>query len=204
MNLKEAFRYQSFITRLSTEASMLLGSNETIVSVTEHHMLSEASPELQDKTVEKQRPVFDPDPAKIITLMEKLIETRETLTTAIAEAKYYCYRNLDALLETNKMRKVLASALQTAIKMPRAETEVNATGYKFNNEGNQTPFTYKVKRVPVPRIEISQLKAKNSEVRKKADETSTDIDQIMVNTTVDFDPPFDINSTLEEILTSMD
>lgn len=204
MNLKEAFRYQSFIARLSAEASTLLGSNETIINVTERHMLSEASPELQDKTVEKQRPVFDPDPAKIIELMEKLIETRGTLTIAIAEAKYYYDHNLDALLETNKMRKVLATALQTAIKMPRAETEVNATGYKFNNEGNQTPFTYKVKRTPMPRIEISQLKAKNSEVRKKADETSTDIDQIMVNTTVDFDPPFDINSTLEEILTSMD
>lgn len=204
MNLKEAFRYQSFIARLSAEASILLGSNETIVSVTEHHMLSEASPELQDRIVERQRPVFDPDPAKIIALVEKLIETREALTTAIAEAKHDCHRNLDALLETNKLRKVLATALQTAIKMPRAETEVNATGYKFNNEGNQTPFTYKVKRTPTPRIEISRLKAKNSEVRKKADETSTDIDQIMVNTAVDFDPPFDINSTLEEILTSMD
>lgn len=204
MNLKEAFRYQSFITRLSTEASMLLGSNETIISVTEHHMLSEASPELQDKIVEKQRPVFDPDPAKIIELMEKLIETRGTLTVAIASAKHISYRNLDALLETNKMRKVLASALQTAIKTPLAETEICATSYKFNNEGNQAPFTYKVKRVPMPRIEISQLKAKNSEIRKKADETSNIIDQIMVNTTVDFDPPFDVNSTLEEILTSMD
>lgn len=204
MNLKEAFRYQSFIAKLAAEASNLLWSNETIVNVTEHHMLSEASPELQDKVVERQRPVFDPDPAKIIALVEKIIETRETLTVAIANAKHNSYRNLDALLETNKLRKVLATALQTAIKMPRAETEVNATGYKFNNEGNQTPFTYKVKRTPMPRIEISQLKAKNSEIRKKADETSNIIDQIMVNTTVDFDPPFDVNSTLEEILTSMD
>lgn len=200
MNLKEAFRYQSFIQRTFSEACGILKSRPNMLKATEHHMISAADPDAQDKDVERPRPAFDPDPEKVIELMDSLIRARENLTKAIAEAKNEIQNELDALIETNKMRQNMYESIQVALNMPTKEVKTTGTGYKFNNDGNQMPFSYDITYTPELRIPKARLTEKNAALRKKTNEASNRIDSIVINTNVNFTPPYDVDLTLEEIL----
>lgn len=171
-----------------------------MLKATEHHMINAANPDAQDKDVERPRPAFDPEPERVIALMEKLILARENLTKAIAEAKYEIQNELDALIETNKMRQAMSESIQVALNMPTKEVKTTGTGYKFNNDGNQMPFSYDITYTPELRISKAKLTEKNAALRKKANEASNKIDSIVINTQVNFTPPYDVDLTLEEIL----
>lgn len=200
MNLKEAFRYQSFIQRTFNEACGILKSRPNMLKATEHHMISAADPDAQDKDVERPRPAFDPDPEKVVELMDSLVRARENLTKAIAEAKNEIQNELDALIETNKMRQNMYESIQVALNMPTKEVKTTGTGYKFNNDGNQMPFSYDITYTPELRIPKAKLTEKNAALRKETNEASNKIDSIVINTNVNFTPPYDVDLTLEEIL----
>lgn len=203
MNLKEAFRYQSFIMQTFASAANILTSPSHMMKVTENHMISKANAEAADEIRERPRPENDVDPNKIIRLMDSLIVERETLTKAIADAKSGTKENLDTLLETNKMRQTYAAHLRKVCNMPTKETETQSTGRKFNNEGNQITFVYPVTVTPELLVDKTSIKEKANKLRQDADNTSNAIDSIMVNTIVDYTPPYDVNMSLEEVLESM-
>lgn len=72
------------------------------------------------------------------------------------------------------------------------------TGYRFNAEGNQISYRCDVKRVTTINYDRNVIRAELGKLNRKADETSTKIDLCMVTSTVDYEPPFDVNSSFAE------
>ena len=72
------------------------------------------------------------------------------------------------------------------------------TGYRFNNEGNQVSYRCDVKRVTTINFDRNKVRSMCADLSKKADEVSAALDTALVNTTVEYEVPFDVNDTFAE------
>ena len=72
------------------------------------------------------------------------------------------------------------------------------TGYRFNAEGNQISYRCDVKRVTTINYDRNVIRAELGKLNMLADETSTKIDLCLVTSKVDYEPPFDVNSSFAE------
>ena len=73
--------------------------------------------------------------------------------------------------------------------------------YKFNVEGNQTPYIYEIEVVSEEAYDKTGAKTLMREMISKADEVSAAIDAAMINTKVDYEPVFDVNETFDDVMT---
>lgn len=72
---------------------------------------------------------------------------------------------------------------------------------KFNGEGNQTTYTYDIKEITTIDFDRNKVKAIASRLRRELDETSTEIDKMMLETSVYYVSIFEIGDDLEEAVT---
>ena len=72
------------------------------------------------------------------------------------------------------------------------------TGYRFNAEGNQVTYRCDVKQVTTINYDRKVIRAELARLNRKADEISTRLDLCLVTTAVDYQPPFDVNSSFSE------
>ena len=70
--------------------------------------------------------------------------------------------------------------------------------YRFNAEGNQISYRCDVKRVTTINYDRNVIRTELGKLNKQADETSTKIDLCLVTSKVDYEPPFDANSSFAE------
>lgn len=200
MNLKEAFRYQNFLESFIRSASSSLTSKQHSLTVTKTHMRNKANPDTDDLIeVVQNDDVFYPND-DVIAFMEWLVNEREKLTMAIGRAKSSIGFDIDAAVETNKFRQILSNSIKSMLKYTPSKKIESGTDYKFNIEGNQTPYFYE--------IEVTSTEAYNRTYAKKimrsmtsvADKTSSDIDAAMINTDVDYTPIYDVNESFEDVM----
>lgn len=197
MNLKESFRYQSFLDSMMTNGKAYISNADHCLTTKEIHHKSTRNPDAADeeKIVEKEVPFHVND---VIEFMEWLIGQKMFLTEAIGKAKAGLPQNMDALVESNKHRQTLASAMKYMLNYKSRKATTQQQDYKFNNEGNQMAYLYEVETVFEEKFNRDQIKKRIRELMESADEISTEIDSILINTKVDVYPMLDVNSDFED------
>lgn len=199
MNLRESFQYMNFLDGKLEEIEWKLRDTKNVVTIKETHMKSASNPNFQDedKTIE---PDIEFEAVQLIDFMDVIMKEKAELSKAIHEAKNKAEVNLDHAISLNKAKQKQAIILQRLIDLKTKEEERRETAYMINNEGNQVPFYYPVKRVATINYDRNKVKKRYKAIKKECDEMSTLIDKIQINTEVVFDPKWDVSDTLEDML----
>lgn len=200
MNLKEAFRYQSFLTSIMFQATESIKQREHSLKVTRTHLRNAVNPDAQNTVTEDSvtDKIFPND--DVIRLMEALIDEKIGLTQAINKAKSSAEMDIDAAIEGNKFRQQASKAIATMLAYRAKTTKEQGRDYKFNVEGNQTPYVYDIE---VNYVEAFDRTADREILRKMtsySDTVSSNIDVLMVKTTVDFQPKYNVNDSFVDIM----
>lgn len=199
MNLRESFQYMNFLDEKLEDIEWKLRDTKNVVTIKETHMKSASNPNFQDedKTIE---PDIEFEAVQLIDFMDVIMKEKTELSMAIHEAKNKAEVNLDHAISLNKAKQKQAIILKRLIDLKTKEEERRETAYMINNEGNQVPFYYPVKRVATINYDRNKVKARYKAIKKECDEMSTLIDKIQINTEVVFDPKWDVFYTLEDML----
>lgn len=197
MNLKEAFRYQKFLDTLMLEASSSIQNMAHAANVMERHIRSTANPEAQDSVEEPVVEDFVKNDDAIL-LISFLIFEKEKLSNAIAKAKANAGFDIDAAIETNKYRQTAASAIRNMLRFKPNTKKTKGVDYKFDINGTQVPYRYDVEVVSTDAFNRDYAKQMLNRLMTVSDATSSAIDSIVVNTAVEYEPPFDVNSNFED------
>lgn len=199
MNLRESFQYMNFLDGKLEDIEWKLRDTKNVVTIKETHMKSASNPNFQDedKVIE---PDIEFEAVQLIDFMDEIMKEKAELSKAIHEAKNKAEVNLDHAISLNKAKQKQAIILKRLIDLKTKEEERRETAYMINNEGNQVPFYYPVKRVATINYDRNKVKARYKAIKKECDEMSTLIDKIQINTEVVFDPKWDVSDTLEDML----
>lgn len=199
MNLKESFRYQNYLDELFSRIHGYLCSRGNVTKVTEYHMRSKANPEAEDETVDASEVrLFDFPVGHLIDFMLAVSDEKRRLSVAIAKAKSACPVLIDAEIAGNRMVREIAACLGRMGSIKASENKLTRTGYKFNAEGNQTPYAYEVKSVVSIDFDRNAVKKIAREQFVRADETSAEIDRALIETMVDIEPVFSVSDSFED------
>ena len=203
MNLKDAFRAQNKLISLMNEAEYILQDDENLLKIKTTHLRSKVMPDDRDAVVETASPSEYAEHINAVAafLMAMLAE-REKLSAAICTAKKELPIDMDSEVGLNRVRQNLAQTFRhmTALRSSEQIIDGGGTGYHFNSDGNQVSYRCDAKKVTVIKFDRKKVRGMSAELSRKADETSAQLDQYMVNITVDYELPFDINDSFDLIL----
>lgn len=199
MNLKEAFRYQNFLDELLGTAYSYLNNKNFVVSTVETHLKSQVNPDAKDEVIEVQKP-YDVEftPNDLIDFVVKVINEKERLSNIISDAKMRTEIDIDVAIALNKKKQGFARVLQSLSDVKSGEKVKNASDYKFNTDGNQISYYYKINEVTKIDFDRNDVRGLYKKLLKETDEVSTKLDSILINTELDFDPNWDLNDSFEE------
>lgn len=199
MNLKEAFRYQNFLDELLGTAYSYLNNKNFVVSTVETHLKSQVNPDAKDEVIEVQKP-YDVEftPNDLIDFVVKIINEKERLSNIISDAKMRTEIDIDVAIALNKKKQGFARVLQSLSDIKSGEKVKNASDYKFNTDGNQISYYYKINEVTKIDFDRNDVRGLYKKLLKETDEVSTKLDSILINTELDFDPNWDLNDSFEE------
>ena len=200
MNLKESFRYQNFLENMLAYAGNSLTDREHSLTITKNHLRKKANAEAEDmmETVDVGEFFKNDDVLKFMTM---LVEERSKLTNAISKAKASIGFDLDAAIETNKFRQTVANRVKTMLRFTASKRTERGTDYKFNVEGNQTQYYYDIEVKANEAFDRSVAKDTMRKLILEADKVSAEIDSAMINTMVEYDAPFNVNDSFEDVMT---
>ena len=200
MNLKESFRYQNFLENMLAYAGNSLTDREHSLTITKNHLRKKANAEAEDmmETVDVGEFFKKDDVLKFMTM---LVEERSKLTNAIGKAKASIGFDLDAAIETNKFRQTVANRVKTMLRFTASKRTERGTDYKFNVEGNQTQYYYDIEVKANEAFDRSVAKDTMRKLILEADKVSAEIDSAMINTMVEYDAPFNVNESFEDVMT---
>lgn len=200
MNLKESFRYQNFLENMLAYAGNSLTDREHSLTITKNHLRKKANAEAEDmmETVDVGELFKNDDVLKFMTM---LVEERSKLTNAIGKAKASIGFDLDAAIETNKFRQTVANRVKTMLRFTASKRTERGTDYKFNVEGNQTQYYYDIEVKANEAFDRSVAKDTMRKLILEADKVSAEIDSAMINTMVEYDAPFNVNDSFEDVMT---
>lgn len=199
MILKEAFRYQNFLDELLGTAYSYLNNKNFVVSTVETHLKSQVNPDAKDEVIEVQKP-YDVEftPNDLIDFVVKVINEKEKISNIISDAKMRTEIDIDVAIALNKKKQGLARVLQSLSNIKSGEKVRNASDYKFNIDGNQVSYYYKINEVTQIDFNRNDVRGLYKKLLKETDEVSTKLDSILINTELDFNPSWDINDSFEE------
>ena len=201
MILKEAFRYQNYLTSLFVQATGYLSREDFITTTIQKHNRTKVNPDAQDEDIVVPK-VFTVDykPNDLINFVVKLIDEKQKLSNAIAEAKKSLDIDVDAAMSMNKTKQDFISVLHRMASIKSSESDKEGTSYKFNNDGDQVSYRYPVKEVKTIDYDRNAVKGLISKYKKETDQISTTRDRIDIMTDVDYTPVWEVDTPLEDIL----
>ncbi|MCM1569123.1 MAG: hypothetical protein NC081_06715 [Roseburia sp.] len=199
MNLKEAFRYQNFLGQIMSEAGNSLTKQEHCLTTTKRHLRNKANPEAQDMQEEVDFGEFYKND-DVLDLMLLLVDEREKLSTAIGKAKASVRFDIDAAVETNKFRQIVVLRAKSMLRNSASKRIEQGRDYKFNVEGNQTQYFYDIEVETADAFDRARAKDVAREIMSKADVASAEIDAALINTQVDYVPPFNVNGSFDDVM----
>lgn len=204
MNLKDAFRVQNKLQSVMAEAMDILEDHRNIVKVKTTHLRSRVMDDAQDLVVEENAPSEYAGHANAIAaFLMAMMEEREKLSQAIRNAKGKLTLDLDSEVGLNRQRQALARVFRSMTTLRNSEKIITdgGTGYRFNGEGNQVLYRCDAKQVVTIDFDRNKIRALASSLGQKSDALSMEMDKCLVNTEVDYVPPFDLNDSFDTILT---
>lgn len=197
MNLKEAFRYQNKIQALMCEAEDILRNRANITKVTNTNLRHKVMPEASDETVvEIPETEYCDKITDVALFLVFLLEEKSALAAAIRRAKNNLEIDMDSEVALNSARQTVAEIFRTMNGIRSSEQTIanGGTGYRFNADGNQVTYRCDVRRVTTINYDRNVIRAELGRLDRAADEMSAKLDICMVTSSVDYTPPFDVNS----------
>lgn len=203
MNLKDAFRYQNYLSDMLDKLSYNIAYMNP-VKVTETHNRSKACPEAEDEVIDATEQRFvNASIDDILEFMEDVEYEKGELSREIAKAKAATEFCLDAEMANNRTARKSANILKGLIaKGGEKEEKKEGRSYRINVEGNQVPYSYEVVRHMEPDFDVDKVRERYKSKLSQADRTSSEIDRYLLDTNINFYPLFDINEHLEEAIVS--
>jgi len=201
MNLKEAFRYQNKLQSFMDEAQQVLDYNENVTKVENTYLRHKVMSEAEDETVttvpetEYYEQITD-----LARFLVYLLDEKATLFAAIRKAKSALEIDMDSEVSLNASRQNIARTFKHLNDLRSSEQMISngGTGYRFNADGNQISYRCDVKRVTTIDYDRNAVRSILGKLNKEADDTSAKIDLCLVTSSVDYEPPFDVNSSFAE------
>lgn len=198
---QEAFRYQNYLSLLLSQTMNYLSCESYITTTIQSHNRTKVNPDVQDEKITIQKPynvIFKPN--DLIDFVVKVIEEKEKLSNAIAESKRTLEFDIDAAMSINKMKQEFIQTLRRMAVIKSTELEKEGTSYKFNNDGDQVSYRYPVKEVKTIDYDRNTVKSLISKFKKETDKISTERDRIDIMIEVNYDPIWEVDTPLEDIL----
>ena len=204
MNLKESYRYANYLDSLLRRAYTYLGNTGFVTTTVEEHLRSKSNPDVDDETIEVQKP-YDVEftPNQVIDFVVKVLDEKEKLSDAIAEAKSTTEINIDNAISMNKKKQGFVSVLNGIADIKPSETKTTSKSYKFDINGEQKPYVYDVNRKISIDFDRNNVRKLVKKYLKETDEISSKLDLIEITTQVDIEPRFDVNDKFEELVVAM-
>lgn len=201
MNLKESYRYANYLDRLLITADTYLRNKGFVTTTEQNHMRSKANSEAQDEIIVVQKP-YDVDftPNDIIDFVVKVINEKENLFSAIADAKVSAEINIDNAIAMNKKKQSFVNTLNTIVSIKPSETQSIGKDYKFDINNEQKPYSYQIISKTSIDFDRNSVKGLIKKYNKECDEISSKLDEIEITTSVDFTPLFDVNDSFEDLV----
>ena len=203
MVLKEAYRYQKFLSQMIQSAEYYLYKKDFVTTVEQYHERKKSNPDAENETVQKENPTkssVDFSVNDLLRFIPELLEEKENLSIAINKAKNTTEIDIDASLSMNKQKQEFIRVLNDMNSKKSCEKTIAGKGYKFNVNNEQVPYIYDVVEKTTIDFDRNTVKALIKKYSKETDHVSTMLDRIVLTTQVDFDPKYDVNDTLEELL----
>lgn len=204
MNLSDAYAYKEFIENVINNASLYISDNNLLIEDVEHHKVSDAG--IGKENFEKIIGTGSRYKASdVIELIQNLICELENLSDAICYSKDSCDYYIESMQAVQKEKKVFLDELGFAVsKVPHNSTiKESGRSYDMCGDGDQVVYRYDID-VEQRYIEgINDIKEELHKERKKLREDENLLKRIMLDTTVDFNPKYDIEQSFEEIMEDM-
>ena len=203
MNLKDAFRAQNKLQSLMDEAGEILQDRGNTLKVTTTHLRSKVMPEAQDAVTEDApSSEYAEHINQVAAFLMTMLAEREKLSAAICNAKAKLPLDMDSETGLNRVRQTLADTFRRMAALRNSEVVIanGGSGYRFNGEGNQVSYRCDARRVTTINFDRNKVRGMAAELGRKADEVSAKLDQCLVNTTVDYTLPFEMNDSFDVIL----
>lgn len=201
MNLKESFRYQNFLDSLISSARSSITNPMHGMVVTKYHMKSKTNPEAEDLKEIVEVEGFYPNDTVVEFLMWAIKE-KENLANLISKAKVTSEFDLDSAVSANRQRKEAIRSINSLLARKESKTKEFGTDYKFNVEGDQVTYRYEIEVERKENFNRAELKAVVKSLNSKCDETSSKIDEFLINTILDYTPRFDVNISFDDVMES--
>lgn len=201
MNLKESYRYANYLDCLLITADTYLRNKGFVTTTEQNHLRSKANPDAQDEIVAVQKP-YDVDfkPNDIIDFVVKVINEKEKLFSAIADAKARTEINIDNAVAMNKKKQSFVNTLNSIVSIKSSETQSMGKDYKFDINNEQKPYSYQIISKTSIDFDRNSVKGLIKKYNKECDEISSKLDEIEITTQVDFTPLFDVNDSFEDLV----
>lgn len=202
MNLKEAFRFQNKLQSVLEETKRILGREQNVTKIKNTYLRKKVMPEAENETVEELPPTeYAEHITEMAGFLMYVLEEKEKLFRAIREAKTGLDLDIDSETSLNASRQSAAKVLMSMAGLRSSEIVISngGYGYRFNTDGNQVSYKCDVKKVTTINFNRNTIRRYAKELNAKADAISADIDRSVVNTTVNYLPPFDVNSSFADI-----
>lgn len=201
MILKEAFRYQNYLSSLFTETVGYLSREDFITTTTQNHNRKKSNPDADDEKVVVQKPYnVEFKSNNLIDFAVKLIDEKQKLSDAITEAKKTTSFDVDAAMSMNKTKQGFIHVLRRMASIKPIESEKEGVSYKFNNDGDQVSYRYPIKEVKTIDYDRDDVKKLIDKYKKETDKISTERDRIDIMTEVDYKPIWEVDTPLEDII----
>lgn len=201
MNLKEAFRYQNKLQSFMDEAQGILGRDANITKVENTYLRHKVMAEAEDETVQiAPETEYYEQITDIARFLLYLLGEKERLFAAIREAKSALEIDMDSEVSLNATRQAIARIFKRMSDLRNSEQTVSSggLGYRFNADGNQVSYRCDVRKVTTINYDRNVIRRELAKLNTRADETSTKLDLCLVTSRVDYEPPFDVNSSFSE------
>lgn len=201
MNLKESYRYANYLDRMLITADTYLRNKGFVTTTEQNHLRSKANPDAQDEKIAVQKP-YDVDftPNGIIDFVVKVINEKEKLFSAIANAKARTEINIDNAVAMNKKKQSFVNTLNSIVSIKPSETQSMGKDYKFDINNEQKPYSYQIISKTSIDFDRNSVKGLIKKYNKECDEVSSKLDEIEITTQVDFTPLFDVNDSFEDLV----
>ncbi len=199
MNLKESFRYQKFLDGLMRDSAANLQNLSHSLKTTKIHLRHAVNPDAVDETEVVEDGEFVPNDI-VLAFMAHMIKEREKLSVAIGKAKAGITFDIDAAIETNKFRQNLYGSIRQMLRYVGTKRKAKEVDYKFDINGQQTPYRYDVEIITTENYNKDAAKRLMRDTIAEADKVSAAIDSAMINTVVEYEPPYDVNESFDDVL----
>ena len=202
MNLKEAFRFQNKITSHLEAAQRVLQRDSNITKATVTYFRKKVDPDAENEVIESE---MTTDYAAHITEMAEfmlyLLEQKAVLARAIRKAKNSLDFDIDAEVSINGARQAVSPVLMHMVELRNSEQNIagGGYGYRLNNDGNQVSYKCDSKKVTTINYDRNIIRKMLVELNKQADATSAEIDRHIINTSVEYKQPFDVNDSFDDV-----